>query len=93
MTKRTDNFWSHNRNYVLIYKYVAKYKEHKFWYNRETKEFFHEVEGELWLIIGDDRFFFAWKDFMDNAEIKPTEKSYKKSIRKWCRTTEYKGKY
>ena len=89
MAKRTDNFWSHNRNYVLLYRYRAKY-EYGFWYNRETKEFFYEVEGELWL-IGDDRFFFAWKDFTHDAEIKPTEKSYKRSIQKWCRTTEHKG--
>lgn len=90
MVSKNHNFWNYNRNYVLLYKYVAKYEEHKFWYNRETKEFFHEVEGELWL-IRDDSFFSAWEDFTYNAEIKPTEKSYKKAIRKWCRTTEHKG--
>ena len=87
MSDKNHNFWSHNRNYVLLYRYIAKYEECKFWYNRETKEFFYEVEGELWL-IGKDSFFFAWKDFTCDAEIKPTEKSYKKAVRKWCRATE-----
>ena len=91
MTKRTDKFWSHNRNYVLLYRYIAKYEECKFWYNRETKEFFHEVEGELWL-IGEDSFFFAWKDFTHDAEIKPTEKSYKKAVLKWHGVTKQGGK-
>ena len=91
MISKNHKFWSHNRNYVLLYRYVAKCEERKLWYSKETKEFFHEVEGELWL-IGKESFFFAWKDFTHDAEIKPTEKSYKKAVLEWHRATEQGGK-
>ena len=90
MKGENHNFWSHNRNYVLLYRYAAKHEEHKFWYNKETNEFFNEVEGELWL-IREDSFFLAWKDFTHDAEIKPTGKSHWKAMFKWHRATRHEG--